>query len=200
MQSHFNHRISSNVFLILISFAIACVIWMIAKGNDRGQQRFRATILLANVPGNVVARPRLPSVEVSAGYPQSLQIYMSNSAFQAVVDWNDQTDTRWCGVGDFADSPPLPIKEIRPVGSLDENIRDRISREVAFTAIQPSKVSIEGKFITRPASLFIPTKGRPAEGFQLAGPIQPTIKRTILLTASADRFRDLNAADRKSVV
>ena len=201
-MGNLSERISSDAFLVLTSLVVACVIWLIAKGNDLGQEMLRVPIVLVNKPANIIARLPVETAQVTATFAKSMQAHMTPANFQIEVDWNDLVDQRWCGIEEFAKSPPMPLepRDVHPVLSLGQSLRERIQRRVTFMAIEPPKLSIEARFITRLAKVALETTGKPADGYFVSGPVEPASKDPIVLTAPLQRFIDLGAAEQTSAV
>ena len=194
-------RISSDLFLVLTSLGIACVIWLIAKGNDRGQETLRVPLVLVNKPLNVVVRLPRDFVQVTATFAKSVQAHVTPANFAMQLDWNDFADQRWCGIEDFAKSPALTLelRNVRPAPGLVPTLRDRIQRHVTFLAIDPPKVFIEAKLITRVVKVDVATTGSLPEGFTSRS-LTSVATGPILVTASAKRFAELGTVAETSSV
>ncbi|MBN1867764.1 hypothetical protein JW916_10770 [Candidatus Sumerlaeota bacterium] len=203
-MSRSTNRITSDLFLILTSLAIAFVIWLIAKRNDLGRESFSIPVSVQGGPANLEVRLSTDVVQVAATFPQSVAFQIKPVNFAAVLDWDALGDPReWNTVGNDESVKSLqvalsPDRDIRIASSVADAVRNRL-RDVRFVSIDPGKIAIEARFVTRPARIVVPTKGQVAEGFRFAGPVTPKVNRTILLTAAPERFARLGADENDPV-
>ena len=195
-MSRSTSRVTSDLFLVLTSLAIAFVIWLIAKRNDLGKESFSIPLRIQDVPANITVRLPHDHVQVTATFPQSVAVHVKAANFEAVLDWDAVGDPRtWrpVGSGDTLQSSQITInsdRDIRPAESVSDSLRGSL-RDVRFTSIDPSKIVVEAQFIVRPARIVFRTSGKVADGYRFVGPIVPQVERTILLTASPERLANL---------
>ena len=191
-------RITSDLFLVLTSLAIAFVIWMIAKRDEMDQENLRVPIRLVNVPPNINAQIGREQVQVAVTFPKSLRAHMRGENLVTSIDWDELPlpPRDWCGVENFAESPPLTLRgsHVHPAPDLSDDLRSWIKRQMQCTSVEPAKVTIKGRFITRLARIAFRTEGAVAEGYRLTG-VTSSAGATALLTASPARLDDL---ERKS--
>jgi hypothetical protein len=193
-------RIGSDLFLILTSLAIAFVIWLIAKRNDLGKESLSVPVMVKGKPANLNVRVSHDHIQVAATFPQSVAFQVKPASFAAIIDWDALGDPRdWNTVGNNESVKSLLFtlnsdRDIQVASSVADAVRGRL-RDVRFSSVDPPKITIEARFVTRPARIVFPTKGKVADGFRLTGPILPKVDRTVLLTASRERFAQIAPPD-----
>lgn len=192
-------RVSSDLFLVFTSLMIAFVVWVIAKGGNLGQVRFRVPVQLQNVPARFVARmsPDFVEAEVIVTLPNSLRSQIQPSHFIVDVDWSKVPGEHrlWCGIDDFRASEPFRIRSenVRLTATIGESLRRRLQEHGAqITLVEPEWVTVQAMYVWRPARVEFQTVGTLPQGYRLAGEIKPKVVRPIRITAAPDVLRTLN--------
>lgn len=189
-------HVSSDLFLILTSVAIAFVVWLIAKEGELGQESFNVPVHLRNVPANIEATLPFNSVRLLTSEPKSVGAQLRADCFSVELDWDRLANPRtWCGTRKPEPSPAVPLDPSLVVlsGQINEDLKQQIRRSVQYLEIQPGRLSVQGRYVTRPARIVVKTRNNVAEGYELDGPIAVTDSRDVLLTAPPTRFAELGA-------
>jgi hypothetical protein len=193
-----SERVSSDLFLILVSLAMACVVWLVVKESDLGQEIFTVPIKVVNAPANVITRLPRDTVQVTANVPKSIATRLHPENLQIVLDWeNDLPVARsWCGATRFESSPLIELETSRNIVSplVSRDLKERFQRSIRVLMIDPSSIRVDARYISRRAKIRFLTRNRPPEGYHLIEPIEADESNPeILLTATESRFTELNA-------
>jgi hypothetical protein len=191
-------RVSSDLFLMLTSVAIAFVVWLIAKEGELGQESFNVPVYLRNVPANIKATLPLSAVRLLTSEPKSVGAQLRADFFIVELDWDRLPNPRnWCGTREKEGSTAVTLDPSRVVLSdqiqISEDLKQQILRSVQYLEIQPNRMQVQGQYVTRPAHIVFKPINSVAKGYEL-GPITLTdSSRDVLLTASPAVFEALNA-------
>ncbi|HUT23200.1 MAG TPA: hypothetical protein VM492_02530 [Sumerlaeia bacterium] len=203
-MDRFERRVSSDLFLMATALVIAFAVWTIAKRGDFIQETVTLNLRLRNVPENILAEPMVRQAQITLAVARTMSARILPSQFVVEVDWNDLPNPReWCGVEDFRPSPPIALDfgHIQRTGSVASSAtaEDDLQQQafaaagalpIRYILIEPSRIQVKAKFITRVARPEFRTKGKPADGYRLVEPITSSAG-AILLTASEERLKEL---------
>ncbi|HPS01478.1 MAG TPA: hypothetical protein PLA90_08040 [Candidatus Sumerlaeota bacterium] len=194
-----SERVSSDLFLILVSLAMACVVWLVVKENDLSQDTYDVPIKVVNAPPNVLTRLPRSTVQVTANVPKSIAARLHSGNFQIALDWEtDLPSARsWCGASRFEASPAIELETSRNIISplLSRDLKERFKRTIKILMIEPSSLRVEARYISRATRVHFFTRNRPPDGFRLVEPVEADSNYPeILVTATENRFAELDAS------
>ena len=193
-------RVSSDLFLVLTSLAMAFVVWMIAKEGDLGQVTFPVRLEMTNVPANIEAEfthnnVKRNTIQVTISAPKSLVAMLQAEHFRMELDWEGlPKPPEWPDSLKMDRTVTLKENQIITAEHLSKDLKESIHRNVLYLSLEPRKVNVQAYYVVRPASIRIRTSGEVAKDYQLASPPSLTDSQApILLTASTKRFESLGS-------
>ncbi len=200
-----SERVASDLFLILVSLSMACVVWLVVKESDLRQDTYNVPIKVVNAPANVITRLPRDTVQVTANVPKSIESWLHPENFHIALDWETDLPVArsWCGSTRFEASPLIELETSRDIVAplVNSDLKERFKRTFKVMMIEPSSIRVEARYISRRARIRFLTRNRPPEGFRLVEPIEADENNPeILLTATENRFAELDAADTDSFV
>jgi hypothetical protein len=198
---------------------MACVVWLVVKESDLSQRIFAIPVKVVNVPSNIATRLPRDTVQVTANVPESIASLLHPENFEIALNWESDLPAArtWCGATRFKESPPLKLDISRDIVAphVSHDLRERYKRSISVLMVDPSSIRVEARYITRRAKIRFLTRNRPPEGFRVVEPIEAVVEppeksdgmedapedyQEVLVTATENRFAELNAATPSSVV
>ncbi len=183
-------------YLLGVSFAIAFVLWMIAKERNIERLTISPSVVLEGVPANIEASPSSNQVQLSMDVRESIKSQVKSEYFKVGLKWDVMfSDVSWVGLNEMRSSPKYDLETSQDY--VDQNLGVKLKRRLArgvqqIVSMEPSAISVDARFITRPLIIELQTQGKLSDGYKLAA--QPKLdkpEQTIYVTASQKRFQEL---------
>jgi hypothetical protein len=187
---------SIDYYLLGVSFAIAFVLWMIAKERNIERVTVSPKVVIQGIPSNIEASSTLNRVQLSMDVRKSMLSQVQSDYFTTELKWELMfPDNDWVGLREKNLSPPHPLETSKDYFSRDisEKMKKRLARGVQqIVSVDPNTIRVQAQFITRPLDIELQSQGKLSEGFKLAE--QPKLdnpEQTIYVTTSPKRFNEL---------
>ncbi len=174
-------RLPQSISLILLSFAVAFVMWIFAKASQTDETRISVPVVVTPTDARVEVRITPEAVPVTLRYPRSAQRDINSENFHFEVDARDLRDA--LSIDWKTKTQALGRENL--VMSLPR--RERI--DVLKVGTQSNGVEIQMRWNAQPATVEVDVTGidRLPAGFQLVTPVQVT-PREVFVAGDAQAF------------